>query len=130
MKRVNVSPHLLQKTFSLGSASRGPSPSLAEETPVSSSSSSSSFPSANNQPTPRFEEGRGAGKSLSHILTAHHFCTFLLTYYNKFLLISICMRVVDEESAPDACDDLSPVSNPTISLLSPRATQMAGLACV
>ncbi|CAB1319607.1 unnamed protein product [Coregonus sp. 'balchen'] len=93
LKRLNVSPRPLQKT-SLGSASRDPSPGLSEEAPVSSTSS---FPSANDQPTPRSKKEEEQ------------------------------QIVGDEESAPDTSDDLSPVSNLTISLLSPRATQMAGL---
>uniref|UniRef100_A0A6Q2WWB3 mRNA export factor GLE1 n=1 Tax=Esox lucius TaxID=8010 RepID=A0A6Q2WWB3_ESOLU len=84
LKRFNLSPRPLLKTCSLGSASCDPSPGLSKEAPVSSSCSSSSFPSI----------------------------------------------VGDEESSPDATSDVSPVSiptpPPTISLLSPRATQMAG----
>lgn len=47
LKRLNMSPRALQKTCSLGSASRDPG--LSEEAPVSSTSP---FPSANTQPTP------------------------------------------------------------------------------
>ncbi|XP_038869257.1 nucleoporin GLE1 isoform X2 [Salvelinus namaycush] len=104
LKRLNMSPRALQKTCSLGSASRDPSPGLSEEAPVSSTSP---FPSANAQPTP-----------LSSPL--------LVPRLKK----DTKQIVGDEDSAPDASDDLSPVTNPipppTISLLSPRATQMEG----
>ncbi|KAM9465031.1 mRNA export factor GLE1 isoform 1-T1 [Salvelinus alpinus] len=105
LKRLNMSPRALQKTCSLGSASRDPSPGLSEEAPVSSTSP---FPSANAQPTP-----------LSSPL--------LVPRLKKDTEQQI---VGDEDSAPDTSDDLSPVTNPipppTISLLSPRATQMEG----
>ncbi|KAK6306545.1 mRNA export factor GLE1 isoform X1 [Coregonus clupeaformis] len=108
LKRLNMSPRTLQKTCSLGSASRDPSPGLSEEAPVSTSSSTSPFPSANAQPTP-----------LSSPL--------LVPRSKKDEEQQI---VGDEDSATDASNDVSPVSNPilppTISLLSPRATQMAG----
>uniref|UniRef100_A0A3P8ZCW6 mRNA export factor GLE1 n=1 Tax=Esox lucius TaxID=8010 RepID=A0A3P8ZCW6_ESOLU len=100
LKRFNLSPRPLLKTCSLGSASCDPSPGLSKEAPVSSSCSSSSFPSYN---------------------TKNSHCT----------LPSVISEIVgDEESSPDATSDVSPVSiptpPPTISLLSPRATQMAG----
>ncbi|XP_029618383.1 mRNA export factor GLE1 isoform X1 [Salmo trutta] len=105
LKRLNMSPRALQKTCSLGSASRDPSPGLSEEAPVSSTSP---FASANAQPTP-----------LSSPL--------LVPRLKKDTEQQI---VGDEDSAPDASDDLSPATNPipppTISLLSPRATQMEG----
>ncbi|XP_041720584.2 mRNA export factor GLE1 isoform X2 [Coregonus clupeaformis] len=107
LKRLNMSPRTLQKTCSLGSASRDPSPGLSEEAPVSTSSSTSPFPSANAQPTPLSSP--------------------LLVPRSKKDEEQI---VGDEDSATDASNDVSPVSNPilppTISLLSPRATQMAG----
>ncbi|KAJ7994063.1 hypothetical protein DPEC_G00262050 [Dallia pectoralis] len=110
LKRLNLSPRPVLKSCSLGSASCDLSPVLSKETPFSSSSSSSPFPSANPLPAP----------------------------LSSPPLVS-CLKeeeqiVGNEESAPDASGevsgDVSPVSiptpPPTISLLSPRATQTAG----
>ncbi|XP_010874536.2 nucleoporin GLE1 [Esox lucius] len=106
LKRFNLSPRPLLKTCSLGSASCDPSPGLSKEAPVSSSCSSSSFPSAIHQPAPL-----SSPPIVSRLKEEEQI-------------------VGDEESSPDATSDVSPVSiptpPPTISLLSPRATQMAG----
>lgn len=100
-----LSPRPLQKTCSLGSASRDPSPGLAEDGPVSLSSTSS-FPSVNVLRSPL--------SSPSLVPPSKE---------NK-------EPVIADENALDLDHDLSPVSSPTstptISLLSPKATQMAG----
>ncbi|XP_070992710.1 mRNA export factor GLE1 isoform X1 [Oncorhynchus clarkii lewisi] len=105
LKRLNMSPRALQKTCSLGSASTDPGTGLSEEAPVSSTSP---FPSANAQPTP---------------LSSPQLVPRLKKDTEQQI-------VGDEDSAPDASNNLSPVTNPipspTISLLSPRATQMEG----
>lgn len=136
-----MSPRALQKTCSLGSASTDPGTGLSEEAPVSSTSP---FPSANAQPTPlsspqlvprlKKDTEQASLFPALFIPLCNSLCAlFILHSYELttfFLHIDPQQIVGDEDSAPDASNNLSPVTNPipspTISLLSPRATQMEG----
>ncbi|KAL0979553.1 hypothetical protein UPYG_G00186480 [Umbra pygmaea] len=105
LKRLNLSPRSLLKNCSLGS-NYDSSPGLSNEIPVSSSSSTSPVLSAHPQPS---------------LLCSPP----LVIKWNKE-----DTQIIEAESTPDSSDKLSPTSisttPPTISLLSPRATQMAG----
>ncbi|XP_067087451.1 mRNA export factor GLE1 [Osmerus mordax] len=99
------SPRPLQKTCSLGSASRDPSPGFADDAPFSLSSTSS-FPSVNVLSSPP--------SSPSEVPPS---------------VKDTELQVIDDEKK-DFDQELSPVSSPTppptISLLSPKASHMAG----
>uniref|UniRef100_UPI003AAD20D6 mRNA export factor GLE1 isoform X1 n=1 Tax=Centroberyx gerrardi TaxID=166262 RepID=UPI003AAD20D6 len=103
-----LSPRPLQKSFSLSSGSRDSSPGLSEESPASLSSTSS-FPSIN---------GTNGSLSFSQLVVPS-----LKTEHEQQV-------VSDEAKDPDLDPGVGPVSGPAsppaISLLSPRATQMAG----
>ncbi|KAJ8388746.1 hypothetical protein AAFF_G00129790 [Aldrovandia affinis] len=117
LKRLSTRP--LQKTCSLGSASRDSSPGLSEDVFVSSSAPTSPrflataplSPLA-SLPSPSSTEVEERGETL--------FSVALVLQQNT----------EDQEPAPGPSPDLTPAPSPTppptISLLSPRATQMAG----
>ncbi|KAM3868009.1 mRNA export factor GLE1 [Diretmus argenteus] len=108
-----LSPRPLQKTCSLGSGSRDSSPGQGEEIPAALSSTSS-FPSINSQNTTLSFPPLVAPSSK--------------TDHNQ---ASLSRSVVSDEAKEEAPEPAvspvsSPASPPSISLLSPRATEMAG----